>query len=162
MNYPLQIVMAFLGSLGFALMFNLRKRFLPEASLNGTVCWIIFLLCQYYKLNIFTSSMLASVWSAACAEVLARVHKTPSNQFLIIALMPLVPGGMLYRTMESFVQGELIQGIAKEANQFTRTTMSYALGIAVGISLVYSIQNMINRIILMARKRKAKLQLQQN
>ena len=156
MNYPLQIVMAFLGSLGFALMFNLRKRFLLEASLNGTVCWIIFLLCQYYKFNIFISSMLASVWSAACAEVLARIHKTPSNQFLIIALMPLVPGGMLYRTMESFVQGELIQGIAKGTNQFSRTTMSYALGIAVGISLVYSIQNMIYRIIFIAKKQTSK------
>ena len=147
MNYTLQIIMAFLGSLGFALMFNLRKRFLLESSLNGTICWIIFLVCQYYDLNIFVSSMLASILSAACAEVLERLHKTPSNQFLIIALMPLVPGGLLYKTMENFVQGS-----TEAANQFLRTTMTYAIGIAVGISLVYSIQNMINRLILIARK----------
>ena len=154
MNYTLQIIMAFLGSFGFALMFNLRKRFLLESSLNGTICWIIFLVCQYYDLNIFVSSMLASIWSAACAEVLARLHKTPSNQFLIIALMPLVPGGLLYKTMEN-----LVQGSTEAANQFLRTTMTYALGIAVGISLVYSIQNMINRLILIARKHSLKASL---
>ena len=67
--------------------------------------------------------------------------------------MPLVPGGMLYRTMENFAQGALLHGISENANSFSKTTMSYALGIAVGISLVYSIQNMINRIILIAEKR---------
>jgi len=68
--------------------------------------------------------------------------------------MPLVPGGMLYTSMENFVKG-----YTDIAEQFSRITMAYALGIAVGISLVYSIYNMINRIIFIAKKKAAKSSL---
>ena len=56
--------------------------------------------------------------------------------------MPLVPGGMLYRTLEFFIQGNL-----NIAYDYSRQTMSYALGIAVGISLVYAVQDMLQKII---------------
>lgn len=142
MDYKIQLLMAFFGSLGFALMFNLRKRFLLEASVSGMFCWIVFLISRHYNLNLFVSAMLAGIWTSASAEFLARIRKTPANQFLIIALMPLVPGGMLYRTLEFFIQGNL-----NIAYDYSRQTMSYALGIAVGISLVYAVQDMLQKII---------------
>ena len=45
----LQLVMAFVGSLGFAMLFRLRQSLWVSASLGGVICWGGYLLAMYFS-----------------------------------------------------------------------------------------------------------------
>ena len=48
MNYALQIITAFLGSLGFSVLFNIRRTKLLIAGLGGMLSWSVYLLLGIY------------------------------------------------------------------------------------------------------------------
>lgn len=47
MNYALQIITAFLGSLGFSVLFNIRRTKLLIAGLGGMLSWSVYLLLLF-------------------------------------------------------------------------------------------------------------------
>lgn len=149
MNYSeqlIQIITAGLGSLGFAFLFNVRRKFLPWCALNGAAGWIVYLSSIYMGFDIFYASLFSTLWISAYAEVLARVMKTPAPSFLIVGLIPLVPGAPLYRAMRAFFQGD-----TAAFKLHSDITLRYILGIAVGICLVYSFQSIFHQIIVKRR-----------
>ena len=127
----ISLITAFLGSLGFALMFNIRKRLILPASIGGFLSWGIYLLCQYAGTGIFSASLAASAFAAVFAEVLARIFKTPSTVFYIPAVIPLVPGSSLYYTMNAAAFRN-----KTEFMNYGFETILYVLGIACGIFFV--------------------------
>ena len=82
----------------------------------------------------FSASAVTAVWS----EILARVKKTPAQQYLIVGLIPLVPGATLYYAMSAVVQ----QDWAQAQFQGYRVT-AFVLGIAAGVSLTLSLFEML-------------------
>ncbi|MGN0328961.1 MAG: threonine/serine exporter family protein [Lachnospira sp.] len=145
----IQIVMAFFGSLGFAILFNVKKGHIVYAAMNGLLSWIVYLIAFGYLGNVFISSMISSVFAATYGEVLARIRKAPATQFTIIGLIPLVPGASLYYTMIYSVS----QNWTK-VKHFGQLTVEYALGIAIGISVVWAFENMIRKSGIKTAKRK--------
>ena len=133
-EYIIQILSGVLGSIGFALVFNLKRDKIPYIILGSGIGWAIYLICYHYTQNLFLANTAASVFCTASAEFLARWRKAPSTLFLLIHIIPLVPGGSLYRTMRSFV--------IEDRQAFTQNgmnTLYVAAGIAVGILIVTSI-----------------------
>ena len=111
----LQLLMAFFGSAGFAIMFHLRRNFLMIA-------------------GYFFPSLAASAFGALYAEVLARWLKAPSTLFFIVAMIPLIPGSTLYYSMSCAVYGQLAQ-----ASIYGLQTFQCALGIGTGMSIVWAL-----------------------
>lgn len=135
----IQILSGILGSIGFALIFNLKKDKIPYIIVGAGMGWAIYLLCYHYTQNLFLSNVAASVFCTGSAEFLARWRKAPATLFLLIHIIPLVPGGSLYRTMRSFV--------IKDQQAFTQNgmnTLYVSAGIAVGILIVTSIIYILN------------------
>ena len=95
----LQLLMAFFGSAGFAIMFHLRRNFLMIASFGGLLTWLVYLICAPVMPGYFFPSLAASAFGALYAEVLARWLKAPSTLFFIVAMIPLIPGSTLYYSM---------------------------------------------------------------
>ena len=141
MEIILQLLMAFLGAMGFALLFNARRNRILPASLGGLFEWGIYLLCANYIGGGFVPGLIASAFSAIYAEVLARYYKAPATVFFIPAVVPLIPGGSLYYTMSYTVQEEWAL-----AREFGFTTAQCALSISVGISFVWSANHMLHSI----------------
>lgn len=125
------ILTGLLGSVGFSLLFNLRRKYLPFAALGGAVCWGTYLLAEYLGSGIFLASFTAAFVSELFAEILARIVKAPVTIFRIATLIPLVPGSSLYNTMYSIVTGNL-----SEAERYGSSTLFCVLGIASGICAV--------------------------
>ena len=96
MSNFMTLLTALLGSAGFALLFNVRKQLLPLAALGGALCWGAYLLAGVWTQSVFVQSFAASAVTAVWSEILARVKKTPAQQYLIVGLIPLVPGATLY------------------------------------------------------------------
>ncbi len=52
------------------------------------------------------SNFYGALGLALASEILARKCKTPVTTFLVCALIPLVPGGGMYRTMLAAIRGD--------------------------------------------------------
>lgn len=134
------LLTALLGSAGFALLFHVRKQLLPLAALGGALCWGVYLLAGEATASLFLRAFAASSVTAVWSEVLARVQKTPAQQYLIIGLVPLVPGGTLYYAMRALVQQDWAQ-----AQSCGYRVSASVLGIAAGVSLTLSLLDMFFR-----------------
>ena len=132
------LLTALLGSAGFALIFNVRKQLLPLAALGGALCWGTYLLAGQATDSVFLQSFAASAVTAIWSEALARVKKTPAQQYLIIGLVPLVPGGTLYYAMSALVRQDWAQ-----AQLHGCRVSAVVLGIAAGVSLTLSLLDML-------------------
>ena len=86
------------------------------------------------------AGMLAAAFAIVYAEVLARRLKTPATLFVVPAILPLVPGGSLYYTMENVVHGRM-----EAARSFGTQTLIAALALAAGISFVVALRELQSR-----------------
>lgn len=141
MIYVLQIFTAFLGSLGFSVLFNLRHSKLWIAALGGAIAWIIYLALGVVLTGDAVRYFFAASLVTVYAEVFARIKKTPTTSFLVSGIIPLVPGSALYNTMKFALNGNW--------SAFGETaiyTLQLTLAIATGIMLISSFISVLTAI----------------
>lgn len=141
MEAIMQLATAFLGSLGFALLFHVRREKLLLASLGGLLAWGIYLLVGLVTGQEVVRYFVASVALTVYGETLARLVKCPATLFIATASIPLIPGGSLYRTMEYFMQNDL-EAFSRQA----LTTVLLAVAIAVGMLFPASVFQLFQRV----------------
>ena len=137
----IQLVTAMLGSLGFALLFGLKNRYLISAAIGGLISWGLYLAGMKVFDNIFLACLLASAFSALYSEIMARIKKAPTTLFFITSVVSLIPGSTLYYTFSNVVMGN-----AEKAKEYGTITLQYALAIAAGSCIVWAITLIIENI----------------
>lgn len=131
----IQLLSGAAGSVGFGLIFNLRKKYLPLVAAGGFLGWLVYLLCsRYIWEGVFLPTLAASFATAIFAEVLARVCRAPSTLFFLTAVIPLVPGRTLYYCIDALVQNE-----PEQAQRYGTETFLYALAIAAGMAIAWTL-----------------------
>ena len=73
--------------------------------------------------------------------VIAKIRKAPTTLFLIISVVVLIPGGSLYYTMSYAVQKKWA-----EAAAYGSQTLQCALGLAIGMSLIWIFHDMARKV----------------
>ena len=130
----LQIVMGTVGTVGFAILFNIRGKKLIMVALGGLLAWSFYLAIYHLSgsemLGYFISAALISVFS----ELMARLLKTPTTAFIITSLVPLIPGGSLYKTMRFAFSGNL-SSFSQTGLQTVELAAALALGIIVSSAI---------------------------
>ncbi len=124
----LQCLWAFLGSLGFGVFFNVHGKNLFYAALGGLVGWIAYLVSPCFTNMQLMQFFWASVAISLYSELLAMWRKCPVTVFLVASMIPLVPGGTIYYTMESLLLGDTQKFI-----ELGVSTFEIAGSIAMGI-----------------------------
>lgn len=137
----IQLITSFLGSLGFAVIFNLQKKYVIPASIGGVVCWGVFLLTGASVEGVFLPTLVASASAALYAEIFARVLKVPATVIFVSAIIPLIPGSSLFYTMSHIVSGEI-----DLFQKYGMQTIVFVLGITSGISIIWSLWYMLQKI----------------
>lgn len=137
----IQLITGMLGSVGFALMFGLKARYLPDAAVGGLLCWGLYLVGMHFWDQIFLAGLLASAFSALYGEIMARIRKAPATLFFITAIIPLIPGRALYYTCSNAVMRDW-----DGAKEFANLTLQYALSIAAGACIIWAITITIENI----------------
>ena len=136
----IEVLAAFCGSLGFSIVFHVRKDRVFFAGLGGFLSWAVYHLMGIWFLSDVPRFFVSSVVVTVYAEILARVMKCPATLFLVIGTIPLIPGGGLYRTMRFFMLGDYAacskQGL---------TTVFLAVAIAVGMLLPSSLFHVLRK-----------------
>lgn len=138
----MQIFTGFLGSLGFSILFNIRGRKLLVASLGGLISWTIFLVLQPVLPGEAPRYFFASAAITVYSEVFARVLKTPTTTFLVSSIVPLIPGGSLYYTMNYALNEQWDLFVQKAFS-----TLELALALAVGIIAVTTLTRMYTAVL---------------
>ena len=123
---------------GFCLLNNIRLNGgILICMAGGGLGWAVYLLTGRLGADMLFAYFLAAAAVSLYAEIMARIRKFPVFAYLVIALLPLVPGSGIYYTVEYLLQEEralsLTQGIK---------TASIAGLLAVGVLLVSSLFRM--------------------
>lgn len=136
----LAFLYAFISSLGFGIVFNIRGKDLFFASLGGAVSWIVY----KFSLQIGCSDVLSLFWGTLAVSILseiwARLFKNPVTVYLICGLIPLVPGGGMYYTTFEAVKGNYNVALTKGIQ-----TLFSAGSIAIGVMFVSTLSKIITK-----------------
>lgn len=95
MNILIQCLACMCASASFGVLLRQPRATLPYTALIGLNGYLIFLLLEQSALAYF----LASLAVGLLCELTARIKERAVTLFLVSAIIPLVPGLGLYRTM---------------------------------------------------------------
>lgn len=104
MNLIIEVIIATVCSIGFAIVFNCPKRVLLGAGLCGGFGWMVYLLTKMFTESLSLSALFAAIAVGLFGEALAHKKKTPATVFIIPGIVPLVPGYGLYYTMLKVIE----------------------------------------------------------
>ena len=127
------IVCPFFGTISFAVLFNVPRRFYISCGVTGTMGWLMFRLTVDY-----TSSAVASFLGALVVVLMSRILtvrlKCPITIFMVAGIFPLVPGAGVYYTAYYLVTNQLAL-----ASQKGIESIKIAFAIVLGIVFIVSI-----------------------
>lgn len=138
-NYEtlIRLIAAAVGTVGMSVLFHVRPKHLPVASLGGTLTYLIYYAFELSGASLFVAAFVSTLALAAFAEICARICRAPAPIFLLSGAIPIVPGGLLYYTVSNFLSENYDAG-----KQYLLSALGVGLGIAggmVAVSLVVSI-----------------------
>lgn len=126
---------SFLGTIGFAIMYNVPKKYYVGCGMTGMAGWIVYLFVS--SMN-YASSAAGSFLGAFVVVLMSRMlsvrMKCPITIFLISGILPLVPGAGIYNTVYYIVTNQLTQAGLKGIE-----SLKIAFAIVIGIVIVVSI-----------------------
>lgn len=102
-----QVIVAFIASFGFGIIFNIRGEKLIFAALGGGLSWFCYLFLTQNNISNILSMFISSIIFSLYSEICARRLKTPVTTVVICALIPLVPGSGMYYTMYETIRGNI-------------------------------------------------------
>ena len=124
-------VSSFVGTLGFAIFMHAPKRAWLPASTIGGVAYLLYWALMQLGLNdptaIFIGALLGSVLGQYCARRMRMI----ASIFVLLSMIPLVPGLGLYRCMHYLAQ-EMYGAGADAGVRAMVDVVMIALGLAVG------------------------------
>ena len=144
-----QVIYAFIVSLGFGVLFNVRDKNLFFAALGGAVGWFFYSLTLNLSGSNVLAMLIASISISVYAEIFSRVLKNPVTLFLVCSLIPLVPGSGMYYTVFEAVKGNVFESL-----NYGIETISLAGVIAVGIILVSTLSRLMQKLKIRRNQRK--------
>lgn len=144
----IQLITAFSSSLGFAFIFNVKGIRLFFDGIGGLIAWAVQLLAAAVLPNEALCYLMGSAALTAYAEMMARWQKCPTTLFIVAGSIPLVPGGVLYKTMSHAIsrdwQAFFAQGLE---------TLLLAVAISAGILIVMMLDQIIRNLAELLKKK---------
>lgn len=148
----IQLAAGAVGSIGFGLIFNLRRKYLIYAAAGGFLGWAVYLIAsQHLWEGIFLPTLAAAFMTAIYAEILARVCKAPSTLFFMTGVIPLIPGSTLYYCIYALVTED-----PAGAQTYGIQTFLFAIAIAAGMSIAWTICDFSRKLRAAWRKNRGK------
>lgn len=126
MSWWMQLISCFVAASAFSFLVYQPPRTIFISSLVSTVGYALFLLSGQSTLGYF----LATLFISFTCEICARLMKRTATLFVTGAIIPLVPGVGLYRTMRYVTEGDYSQAVTTGA-----TTLLGICGIALAITI---------------------------
>ena len=76
----IQLITGAIGSVGFGILFHIKKKYLPLAAVGGFLSWLVFLLGKEFWGNVFLPTLMAGFVTDVYAEILARICNSSDSR----------------------------------------------------------------------------------
>lgn len=135
------LLLSFVGSLGAAILFNVKMDKLFWAGLSGTLGRMAFLWLYAHSGQVIFATFAGAAVVGIYSEIMARVLKTPATVFSISGIFPLVPGITAYEAIQYTAENKLLGAVDKIMDTFVE-----GMAIAFGIILATSFFRFIRKV----------------
>ena len=126
MSWWIQLIACGVAAASFSVLLHQPRNTILVSSVVSILGYSVFLLLKQSTLAYFLASLLIGL----CCELAARLMKRVATLFVTGAIIPLVPGIGLYRTMRFVVDGEYSRAVQTGA-----ATLLGICGIAMAITI---------------------------
>ncbi|MCL1890889.1 MAG: threonine/serine exporter family protein [Coriobacteriia bacterium] len=143
-----QFLFALIGTMGIAIMVNIPRRYLLPVGFIAGCGFAVYELMLAAGSSQVMGCFIATCTIALLAEIATRLSKDAATLFIIPAIFPLVPGGLMYKAM-TFL-------LANDTQAALRTGLEalfVAGSIAVALLVIISLTRVISSVYQSARRR---------
>ncbi|SET25077.1 threonine/serine exporter family protein [[Clostridium] polysaccharolyticum] len=135
LKWLLECFYCFIISVGFCVIFNVKGKDVFYGGFGSALGCFLYLICQSRFGSIVGGYFIATVATTLYSEYMAVNRKKPSTIFLIPSIIPFVPGGIVFRAMSAWLNGDQNELLVQGRYSIT-VAGAIALGIIIGISFV--------------------------
>ena len=146
-HWVIQLVAAFVGTVGFSALFGAPRRYYLYCGLAGMAGWAVYLLVAAGH-SVVGAAFFAALAVATISHIMAKICRCPVTVFLICGIIPLVPGGGIFWTAYYIVTEQLRMAAATGF-----VALKVTIAIAGGIILASGI---INKLFIRKKNGKSK------
>lgn len=129
-----QVIAGFLGTISFAILFEVPKRHYIYCGLIGACGWFIYLVIMHFWVAPISATFVASLALIYLSREAAYALRAPVTIFLICGIFCLVPGMGIYNFTYNFFIGDSIKA-AQVGVQVLKIAIAISIGITVGYEL---------------------------
>ncbi|OJG64627.1 hypothetical protein RV07_GL004003 [Enterococcus malodoratus] len=133
-NILFQILAGFLGTISFAVLFEVPRRYYVHCGMIGACGWFIYLLIMQFWVAPVAATFIASLVLIYLSREASFALKAPVTIFLICGIFCLVPGMGIYNFTYNFFIGDSLKA-AHLGVQVLKIAIAIAVGITVGYEL---------------------------
>ena len=127
MHIILEFLFSFTCTVGFGIVFGIRRNELYIAGIAGLLTRAVLIVCESMELNRLAYTLIAALIGTVFAEIVGRRRKESIAKYMYPALVMLIPGDVLYNLIVAMVT---VDQAAVSAN--TLLLGEALFGIAVG------------------------------
>ncbi len=120
-----------IACLGFNILFNIHGHGGILCAIGGALAWTAYRLISQFSNDELMGYFVATIVAALYSEIMARVRKYPAISYLVVSVIPMLPGAGVYHTTRSIIGGDMA-GFSDYGTQ----TIAIAGAIAVGILII--------------------------
>ena len=130
-----QAAAAFLGTVGFAVLYGVPRKEYVYASLCSTIGWMVYLLMvRLAGATVVESTFVATLAVVLVSRFMAVFRRCPVIVFQICGVFPLIPGAGIFWTVYYIVNKQLSEAFASGF-----TALGMAVAIVLGIIFITSL-----------------------
>lgn len=133
-DFIMHVMCPFIGTIGYAVLFNIPKKFYLCCGFTGAAGWLIYHAVVSMNASAVTASFFGTLAVVLTSRVLSVRKKCPIIIFLVSGILPLVPGAGIYYTVYYMVTNQLAEAVL-----WGMESVKTAFAIVLGIVLVLSI-----------------------
>jgi uncharacterized membrane protein YjjP (DUF1212 family) len=133
-HWVIQLVAAFVGTVGFSALFGAPRRFYLYCGLAGMAGWAVYLLVAMSH-SVVGAAFFAALAVAAISHIMAKICRCPVTVFLISGIIPLVPGGGIFWTAY-YIVTEQLRMAASTGFVALKVTIAIAGGIILASGII--------------------------
>ena len=139
------LLTSFFGTMGFCVILQVPRKAVLPASVVGALSYLLYWLLMRCGMDEPYAVFVGAVFGSLAAQLLARRLRMISTIYILLAIVPSVPGLGLYRFMEKLASGAYGTAAATGVAAMI-TILGIALGVALGSMLFRTMMHWRSRL----------------
>lgn len=145
----IKLIFSFFASSATAVLYNIERKLIIYCGLSGMFTWLVYTLLTGIKMSEALASFLALLALTFLSRLLSKMTNIPSLIFNVSGIMPIVPGGLLFKTFNNLTNKHYSTALS-DGTQAILVAGAIAMGFIINEVIsqyLYLIQNKIKEVI---------------